>query len=102
MSLPYNHVTLTNLSISRYREAKNNPSKEVHTAFLLLGVVMSLLFDHVTFINLYISSYREATWALYIHANTKVVINFWFHIFCDNKTANFTGKIYQNLANFAT
>ena len=46
---------------------------------------MSLPFDHVTLINLYISSYREPTGAMFIYADTLVVINFLFQIFCDNE-----------------
>ena len=46
---------------------------------------MPLPFDHVTLINLYISSYGEATGAMFIHANTQIVINFLLQIFCDNK-----------------
>ena len=37
---------------------------------------MSLPFNHVTLINLYISSYRVAGVAIFLHANTSVLIDF--------------------------
>ena len=69
---------LSNLS------SKNNSLIEVHSVFLHL-FSKAITFDHVTLVNLYTFNYREATGAMFIHASTKVAMDFLFQTFCNNK-----------------